>query len=43
MNGTPNLPAQALIPAEIAQNKTIYPDQAVLDKLQIFTDLGRAL
>ena len=43
MNGTPNIPAQALIPAEIAQNKTIYPDQSVIDKLQIFKDLGRGL
>lgn len=43
MNGTPNIPAQDLIPAEIANNKTIYPDQSVIDKLQIFEDLGRDL
>ncbi len=43
MNGTPNVPAQALIPEEIAGNATIYPDQAVIDKLQIFEDLGRDL
>ena len=43
MNGTPNIPAQDLIPADIANNKTIYPDQSVIDKLQIFEDLGRDL
>ncbi|WP_158970540.1 ABC transporter substrate-binding protein [Chachezhania sediminis] len=43
MNGTPNIPAQKLIPVEIADNATIYPDQAVMDKLQIFEDLGRDL
>nr|WP_321443271.1 spermidine/putrescine ABC transporter substrate-binding protein [uncultured Cohaesibacter sp.] len=43
MNGTPNLPAQKLIPAEIINNPTIYPPQDVLDKLQIFEDLGRDL
>jgi len=43
MNGTPNVPAQALIPAEIANNASIYPDQAVIEKLQIFEDLGRDL
>ncbi|MAZ82015.1 MAG: ABC transporter substrate-binding protein [Hoeflea sp.] len=43
MNGTPNLEAQKLIPEEIASNPTIYPPQDVLDKLQIFEDLGRDL
>lgn len=43
MNGTPNVPAQALIPAEIAGNATIYPDAEVMEKLQIFEDLGRDL
>ncbi len=43
MNGTPNLPAQKLIPQEIVSNPTIYPSQDVLDKLQIFEDLGRDL
>ncbi len=43
MNGTPNVPAQKLIPAEIASNGTIYPPQDVMDKLQIFEDLGRDL
>ena len=43
MNGTPNVPAQKLIPEEIAANPTIYPPQEVMDKLQIFEDLGRDL
>lgn len=43
MNGTPNIPAQALIPNEIVENPSIYPPQDVLDKLQIFEDLGRDL
>ncbi|MCD1619108.1 PotD/PotF family extracellular solute-binding protein [Salipiger marinus] len=43
MNGTPNIPAQDLIPAEIASNPTIYPPQEVIDTLQIFEDLGRDL
>jgi len=43
MNGTPNIPAQALIPEAIASNKTIYPSSGVMDKLQIFVDIGRDL
>ncbi|MCA0996101.1 ABC transporter substrate-binding protein [Alloyangia pacifica] len=43
MNGTPNVPAQKLIPEAIARNATIYPPQEVMDKLQIFEDLGRDL
>lgn len=43
MNGTPNIPAQDLIPAEIASNPTIYPPQEVINTLQIFEDLGRDL
>ena len=43
MNGTANLPARELIPADIAQNQSIYPPQEVMDKLQIFVDLGRDL
>lgn len=43
MNGTPNIPAQKLIPESISSNPTIYPPQSVLDKLQIFEDLGRDL
>lgn len=43
MNGTPNVPAQAMIPEAIATNLTIYPEQEVMDKLQIFEDLGRDL
>lgn len=43
MNGTPNIPAQDLIPEEIASNPTIYPPQDVLENLQLFEDLGRDL
>lgn len=43
MNGTPNVPAQEMIPTEIAENPTIYPPQDVIDRLQIFEDLGRDL
>ena len=43
LNGTPNIPALELIPADIASNESIYPPQEVLDKLQIFVDLGRDL
>jgi spermidine/putrescine transport system substrate-binding protein len=43
MNGTPNVPAQAMIPPEILANETIYPQQEMLSKLQIFEDLGRDL
>lgn len=43
LNGTPNIPARELIPADISGNPNIYPPQEVLDKLQIFVDLGRDL
>jgi spermidine/putrescine transport system substrate-binding protein len=43
LNGTPNVPAQALIPPEIAGNESIYPPEEVMAKLQIFVDLGRDL
>lgn len=43
MNGTPNIPALELIPAAIADNKSIYPEPEVLNKLQIFVDLGQDL
>lgn len=40
MNGTTNIPARDLIPEEIANNPTMYPPQEIMDKLQIFHDLG---
>lgn len=40
LNGTPNVPALELIPEDIANNESIYPPQSVMDKLQIFVDLG---
>ena len=43
LNGTPNIPAQALVPAEISENPTIYPPADVMAKLQLFVDLGRDL
>ncbi len=43
LNGTPNKEALKLLPAEISGNTSIYPPQDVLDKLQIFVDLGRDL
>lgn len=43
LNGTPNIPALKLIPERIANNTSIYPPQEVMDKLQIFGDIGRDL
>lgn len=43
LNGTPNVPALKLIPEDIANNTSIYPPQEVMDKLEIFVDLGRDL
>lgn len=43
MNGTPNIPAQKLIPEAISNNASIYPPADVLAKLQIFVDLGQDL
>lgn len=40
MNGTPNIPALKIIPEEIADNKTMYPPPDVMERLQIFHDLG---
>ncbi|MEQ8372378.1 MAG: spermidine/putrescine ABC transporter substrate-binding protein, partial [Roseibium aggregatum] len=34
---------QELLPPEIANNESIYPPQDVMEKLQIFVDLGRDL
>ena len=41
MNGTPNTPALKYIPKDIANNQSIYPSQEVIDKLQIFKDIGQ--
>lgn len=40
MNGTPNVPALEFIPEEIAGNETMYPPEEVMERLQIFHDLG---
>lgn len=39
-NGTPNVPARALTPDNIKNSKEINPPQEVMDKLQIFVDIG---
>lgn len=43
LNGTPNVPALELIPEAIRGNESIYPPQEVMDKLEIFEDLGQDL
>lgn len=43
LNGTPNIPALELIPEDIKNNETIYPPADVLERLQLFVDLGRDL
>ncbi|WP_428699117.1 ABC transporter substrate-binding protein [Stappia sp.] len=43
LNGTPNRPALDLIPKAIRENESIYPPQDVMDKLEIFEDLGQDL
>jgi spermidine/putrescine transport system substrate-binding protein len=42
-NGTPNVPARALTPDNIKNNVGINPPQSVMDKLQIFQDLGTGI
>lgn len=39
-NGTPNVPARALTPENIKNSKEINPPQEIMDKLQIFVDIG---
>jgi spermidine/putrescine transport system substrate-binding protein len=39
-NGTPNGPARALTPEHIKNAEQINPPPSVMDKLQIFIDLG---
>ena len=43
MNGTPNIPAIALLPDELKNNKIINPPAEVMSRLQIFEDLGADL
>jgi len=43
MNGTPNVPARALLSPELRDNKLINPPPEVMAKLQIFSDLGQDL
>ena len=39
-NGTPNKPARSLTPEHIKNSEEINPPPAVMDRLQIFVDLG---
>jgi spermidine/putrescine transport system substrate-binding protein len=39
-NGTANVPARSLTPDRIKNNKSINPPPEVMEKLQIFRDLG---
>lgn len=43
MNGTPNRAARALLPAELRDNPGMNPPPEVVEKLQIFEDLGEDL
>jgi spermidine/putrescine transport system substrate-binding protein len=43
MNGTPNIPAQNLIPEAISSNESIYPKAEVMKKLEMFIDIGQDL
>jgi spermidine/putrescine transport system substrate-binding protein len=43
VNGTPNVPARDLLSPELKNNPNTNPPQEVMDKLQIFEDLGPAL
>ncbi|MBX2881456.1 MAG: spermidine/putrescine ABC transporter substrate-binding protein [Granulosicoccus sp.] len=43
VNGTANVPARDLLPPELKANPNTNPSQEVIDKLQIFEDLGNDL
>lgn len=43
MNGTPNVEARKLLPDALKNSPEINPPSDVMDRLQIFEDLGRAL
>ncbi len=43
MNGTPNVPARALLPDRLKNNVNINPPADVMERLQIFEDLGNDL
>ena len=43
MNGTPNVPARALLPDRLKNNVNINPPANVMNRLQIFEDLGADL
>lgn len=39
---TPNMEAKAALPKEITDDKAFYPDQAIMDKLEVYRNLGQA-
>ncbi len=43
MNGTPNIPARALLREELKTHPGMNPSPEVMEKLQIFEDLGKDL
>ena len=43
MNGTPNMPAREMLPAEFKSHPGMNPSPEVMKKLQIFEDLGADL
>ncbi|GGX89209.1 spermidine/putrescine ABC transporter substrate-binding protein [Litchfieldella qijiaojingensis] len=43
MNGTPNVEARELLPDALKNSPEINPPSEVMDRLQIFEDLGRSL
>ena len=43
MNGTPNMGAKELLPAELRNNPAVNPPPEVMKKLHIFEELGRDL
>lgn len=42
-NGSANTPSRELIPAEIRDDPALTPDAETMERLHIFTDIGRAL
>lgn len=43
MNGTPNVAARGLLPESLRENPQINPPNEVMDRLQVFEDLGPRL
>ena len=43
MNGTPNIPAREMLPEKFKSHPGMNPPPEVMQKLQIFEDLGKDL